>query len=72
MTVGVTVAALQQAYGNALELFNEPPGGPQFGVVTPDGDLYGALTDLDRQRDRQDDRERRRLRRRLRTGPAEN
>jgi|GEM_PF-6777119 len=46
VTVGVTVATLQRAYGNALELFNEPPGGPQFGVVTPDGDLYGGLTDL--------------------------
>jgi hypothetical protein len=46
VTVGVTVATLQQAYGNALELFNDPPGGPQFGVVTPDGDLFGALTDL--------------------------
>jgi hypothetical protein len=46
VTVGVTVATLQRAYGNALELFDEPPGGPQFGVVTPDGDLYGSLTDL--------------------------
>jgi hypothetical protein len=46
VSVGVTVATLQRAYGSALELFNDPSGGPQFGVVTPDGDLYGGLTDL--------------------------
>ena len=47
VTVGVTVATLQRAYGSALELFDEPPGGPQFGVETPEGALYGSLTSLD-------------------------
>ena len=47
VSVGVTVATLQRAYGSALELFDEPPGGPQFGVETPEGALYGSLTSLD-------------------------
>ena len=47
VSVGVTVATLQRAYGSALELFDEPPGGPPFGVETPEGALYGALTRLD-------------------------
>ena len=41
------MATLQRAYGSALELFDEPPGGPQFGVETPEGALYGSLTSLD-------------------------
>ena len=47
MSVGVTVAALQKAWGQALELFDEPPGGPQFGVETAEGAFYGSLTSLD-------------------------
>ena len=47
VTVGVTVATLQKAWGQALELFDEPPGGPQFGVETPEGALYGSLTGTD-------------------------
>jgi len=47
VSVGVTVSVLQRAYGSALELFDEPPGGPQFGVETPEGALYGSLTGLD-------------------------
>ena len=46
VSVGVTVATLQKAWGQALELFDEPPGGPQFGVETPEGAFYGSLTSL--------------------------
>ena len=41
LSVGATVRAFQAAYGEALELFDEPPGGPQFGVQTPEGGLFG-------------------------------
>ncbi len=47
VSVGATVQALQRAYGDRLELFDEPPDGPQFGVQTPEGGLYGSLTSLD-------------------------
>lgn len=45
-TVGMTVQALQAAYGEALELFDEPPRGPQFGVQTSEGGLFGSVTTL--------------------------
>jgi hypothetical protein len=47
ISVGASVRALQAAYGAPLELFDEPPDGPQFGVETPEGALYGSLTSLD-------------------------
>jgi hypothetical protein len=47
VSVGVTVKVLQGAYGDRLELFDEPPGGPQFGVQTSEGGLYGSVTGLD-------------------------
>jgi hypothetical protein len=47
VSVGATVKALQAAYGDRLELFEEPPDGPQFGVQTSEGGLYGSLTSLD-------------------------
>jgi hypothetical protein len=47
VSVGVTVQALQRAYGDRLELFEEPPDGPQFGVQTSEGGLYGSLTSLE-------------------------
>jgi hypothetical protein len=47
VSVGVTVRALQSAYGDRLELFDEPPDGPQFGVQTSEGGIYGSLTGLD-------------------------
>lgn len=47
VSVGATVQALQRAYGDGLELFEEPPGGPQFGVQTAEGGLYGSLTSLE-------------------------
>ena len=47
VTVGVTVATLQRVYGSALELFDEPPTGPQFGVETPEGAFYGSVTGTD-------------------------
>jgi hypothetical protein len=47
VSVGATVAALQGAYGDRLELFDEAPDGPQFGVQTSEGGLYGSLTGLD-------------------------
>jgi hypothetical protein len=47
VSVGVTVKALQAAYGDRLELFDEPPDGPQFGVQTSEGGLYGSVTALD-------------------------
>lgn len=46
-TVGVAVRVLQAAYGDALELFDEPPEGPQFGVQTSEGGLYGSVTGLE-------------------------
>ena len=47
ISVGATVQALKVAYGDPLELFDEPPDGPQFGVETPEGALYGSVTSLD-------------------------
>jgi hypothetical protein len=47
VSVGAAVKALQAAYGDRLELFDEPPDGPQFGVQTSEGGLYGSLTGLD-------------------------
>jgi hypothetical protein len=47
ISVGATVQALKAAYGDPLELFDEPPDGPQFGVETPEGALYGSVTSLD-------------------------
>jgi hypothetical protein len=47
VSVGATVAALQRAFGDRLELFEEAPAGPQFGVQTPEGGLYGSLTTLE-------------------------
>ena len=46
VSVGMTVQALQRAYGDALELSDEPPRGPRFGVRTPDGGLFGSVTAL--------------------------
>jgi hypothetical protein len=46
-TVGMTVQKLRAAYGPALELFDEPPRGPQFGVQTSEGGLFGSVTGLD-------------------------
>jgi hypothetical protein len=45
--VGATVQALKAAYGDALELFDEPPDGTQFGVQTSEGGLFGSVTSLD-------------------------
>jgi len=47
ISVGATVQALQRAYGDRLELFDEPPAGPQFGVQTSEGGLYGSVTGHD-------------------------
>jgi hypothetical protein len=47
VSVGATVAALQAAYGDRLELFDEAPDGPQFGVQTSEGGLFGSVTSLD-------------------------
>lgn len=47
VSVGASVQVLQRAYGDRLELFDEAPDGPQFGVQTPEGGLYGSLTNLD-------------------------
>ena len=47
VTVGITVKLLQMAYGDRLELFDEAPGGPQFGVQTSEGGIFGSLTGLD-------------------------
>lgn len=47
VSVGVTVRKLQEAYGDRLELFDEAPAGPQFGVQTSEGGLFGSLTGLD-------------------------
>ena len=47
ISVGATVKALQAAYGDRLELFDEAPDGPQFGVQTTEGGLYGSVTSLE-------------------------
>ena len=47
VSVGATVQVFQAAYGEALELFDEPPGGPQFGVQTAEGGLFGSVTSLE-------------------------
>jgi hypothetical protein len=47
VSVGATVKALQVAFGDRLELFDEAPDGPQFGVQTSEGGLYGSVTSLD-------------------------
>jgi hypothetical protein len=47
VSVGATVTTLQAAYGDRLELFDEPPDGPQFGVQTSEGGLYGSVTSLE-------------------------
>jgi hypothetical protein len=47
VSVGATVGALKAAYGDRLELFDEAPDGPQFGVQTSEGGIYGSLTTLD-------------------------
>lgn len=47
VSVGAAVSALQAAYGDRLELFDEAPDGPQFGVETSEGALYGSVTSLD-------------------------
>jgi hypothetical protein len=47
VSVGTTVKALQAVYGDRVELFDEAPDGPQFGVQTSEGGIYGSLTGLD-------------------------
>jgi hypothetical protein len=47
ITVGATVAELRRAYGERVELFDEAPDGPSFGVQTRQGGLFGQLTTLD-------------------------
>jgi hypothetical protein len=48
ITVASSVADLQRAYGDRLELFdNEEGGGPSFGVQTADGGLFGFVTSVD-------------------------
>jgi hypothetical protein len=47
VSVGATVQLLQRAYGDRLELSEEPPDGPRFGVQTPEGALHGSLTSLE-------------------------
>jgi hypothetical protein len=47
VSVGATVEALRRAYGDRLELFDEAPAGPRFGVQTSGGGLYGSLTSLE-------------------------
>lgn len=48
ITVASSVADLQQAYGDKLELFDrEEGGGPAFGVQTADGGLFGFVTNVD-------------------------
>jgi hypothetical protein len=47
VSVGITVKGLQAAYGDRLELFDEAPDGPQFGVQTSEGGIYGSVTSLD-------------------------
>jgi hypothetical protein len=48
ISVAATVADLQRAYGDKLELFDDPEaGGPFFGVTTPNGLLNGGVTSVD-------------------------
>ncbi len=48
ITIASTVADLQRAYGDRLELFDqEEGGGPAFGVQTADGGLFGFVTNVD-------------------------
>ena len=47
VSIGSSVKVLQSAYGDRLELFDEAPAGPQFGVQTSEGGMYGSLTSLD-------------------------
>jgi hypothetical protein len=47
ISVAATVADLRRAYGERLELFDEAPEGPSFGVQTRQGGLFGQLTALD-------------------------
>lgn len=47
VSVGSAVPQLKQAYGDRLELFDEGPAGPSFGVQTPRGGVAGAVTALD-------------------------
>ncbi|MGH8993579.1 MAG: hypothetical protein ACRDZ7_18875 [Acidimicrobiia bacterium] len=48
ITVASSVADLQSAYGERLELFDrEEGGGPAFGVQTPDGGLFGFVTTVE-------------------------
>ncbi|HLF40253.1 MAG TPA: hypothetical protein VI854_02145, partial [Acidimicrobiia bacterium] len=49
ISVGSSVAQLQQAYGAKLELFEdeEGGGGSAFGVQLPDGGIYGFTTSND-------------------------
>jgi hypothetical protein len=48
ISVGMTVADLQRAYGQRLEIFDEEGGpGPSFGVQTADGGLFGSLTSVE-------------------------
>ncbi|MGH8971594.1 MAG: hypothetical protein ACRD0C_00110 [Acidimicrobiia bacterium] len=48
VTIASSVADLQQAYGERLELFDrEEGGGKAFGVQTADGGLFGFITSVD-------------------------
>ena len=48
ISVGASVAELQRAYGDKLELFDsEEGGGPAFGVQLPDGGVYGFVTSVE-------------------------
>ena len=48
ISVGASVPALQKAYGDKLELFDEEAGGgPFFGVQLPDGGIFGSLTTIE-------------------------
>lgn len=45
VSVGMTIEQLRRAFGEALELFDEAPRGPQFGAQTKEGGLiYGTVT----------------------------
>jgi hypothetical protein len=48
VTIASSVADLQRAYGDRLELFDsEGGGGPSFGVQTENGGLFGFVTSVD-------------------------
>lgn len=47
VSVGDSVSDLQRSYGARLELFDEEPAGPSFGVQLPDGGIFGSLTTID-------------------------